>query len=112
MRTLMVSREAPPPSASAQPRGMQQFGQRPAAAVALQTALAPFEFKTGKPHMSHRAQVRGTIQILTINAGDRLSLRPRLSLRLRLCSKLGYPKQSVTEYVRTGPIAIKRAPVS
>ncbi len=54
--TLMVARAAPP-SAGAQPRGVQQFGQQPAAAAALQTALAPFEFKTGRPHMSHRAQV-------------------------------------------------------
>ena len=56
--TLLVAREAPPPSARAQPGGVQQFGQRPAA-VSSQTALAPFEFKTGRPHMSHRAQVCG-----------------------------------------------------
>jgi len=49
---------------SAHPCGVQRFGQR--AAPALQTALAPFEFKTGKPHMSHRAQARSAASHLAL----------------------------------------------
>ncbi len=39
--------------------GQQQQRRLAAPKVPVQQALAPFEFKTGRPHHSHRAQVRG-----------------------------------------------------
>ncbi len=37
---------------------LQPQQARPAGVVGAEQALAPFEFKTGRPHMSHNAQVR------------------------------------------------------
>jgi len=64
----------------AQPRSVQRFGQR--AVPALQTALAPFEFKTGKPHMSHRAQACSAAQHM------RSTKSLAASMRRHGCSKL------------------------
>lgn len=50
--TLMVAFEAGPQQQQHRQR-VQTLGQQPQ----LSAVLAPFEFKTGKPHMSHRAQV-------------------------------------------------------
>lgn len=51
--SLMVAFEAGPLQHQRQQR-VQTLGQQ----RQLPAVLAPFEFKTGKPHQSHRAQVR------------------------------------------------------
>lgn len=54
-----ASNHRPPPQ-SAHPWGVGGGGGHDGQHEKVHQALAPFEFKTGKPHMSHHAQVLST----------------------------------------------------